>query len=747
MKNLLFLLAFIPTILSADVNSTINGFVRDFDNGEPMPWVNVVVKDTDLGAATNDDGYYVIHNVPPGEYTLVYTMMGYERLEESIQLKAGAAQKMDVLLKPDVIEMEGIVKTAERERFEREVEISTRTITARQLKTVPTLAEADVFRTLQLLPGVVSRSDFSSQLYVRGGSPDQNLVLLDGVSVYNPFHLFGLFSTFNTDAIKEVEFMTGGFPAEYGGRLSSVLSITNNEGNSKEFEGSANISMLSAKTTLQGPIPRGSYLISARRTYFDQVFKNTDYALPYYFYDFQGKINFDLDENHRLTLSGFYGDDKLDYDLESDEEVGEDFSVGIDWLWGNRTTSLKWRWLIHPDLYSEVWLTRSNFKLNLDLNIDATSPASLDIENAILDRSIKADFNYFGIDNHGIKFGAGQSWLDFKYAFALNGYQLFDYQTKPALTAVYAQDQWQLSNLFSVRAGARLEYYSIGRYSKFSPRVGFKYRLTHNLALNGSFGLYHQFLTTASSDDQNFSFIDLWFPLTKQYDPLSATHYVGGFEWWLPADLIFTGEIYYKGMHHLLEINEQGDPANDEDDFLVGDGYAAGFEVLLKKSIGRFNGWIGYSFSLTERTIDALTYYPKHDQRHNFNAVFNYNLGRGWQTGLVFTLGSGMPYTPVLGKYYRYTWNNARNELEDEIYNRMGEKNSQRYPTYHRMDVSLRKRWAFWGIETFPYLQIINVYNQKNVFLYFWDHESNPSTYKAVPMFPFLPTIGLEFNF
>lgn len=746
--NKLFLIIFLLTsCLAAAIDGTISGFVRDFDNGEFLPWANVVVKDTNLGAATNDDGYYVIHNLPPGGYTLVFSMMGYERVEKEVRIQANKTEKVDVMLKPNVIEMEDIVKTAERERFEREVEISTSTISARQLKTVPTLAEADVFRTLQLLPGVVSRSDFSSQLYVRGGSPDQNLVLLDGVSVYNPFHLFGLFSTFNPDAIKEVEFMTGGFPAEYGGRLSSVLNITNNEGNSQEFQGSANISMLSAKTTLQGPIPRGSYLISARRTYFDQLFKNTEYHLPYYFYDFQGKINFDVNDNHRLTLSGFYGDDKLDYNLSSDEDAEDDFSVGINWLWGNRTTSLKWRWMIHPDLYSEVWLTRSHFKLNLDLNIDATSLASLNIVNSILDRSIKADFNYFGIENHGIKFGASQSWLDFKYAFALNSYQLFDYRTKPALTAVYAQDQWQLSNLFSIRAGARLEHYSIGNYTKFSPRVGLKYRLTHNLALKGSFGLYHQFLTTASSDDQNFSFIDLWFPLTKQYDPLSAIHYVGGFEWWLPSDLIFTGEVYYKSMNNLLEINEQGDFTREDDDFIIGDGYATGFEILLKKSMGRSNGWIGYSFSLTKRNIDALTFYPKHDQRHNFNAVFNYDLGRGWTTGLVFTLGTGMPYTPALGKYYRYEWDPDNNVMEEEIYNRMGDKNSQRYPTYHRMDVSIRKQWNFWGLETYPYLQIINVYNQKNVFLYFWDHDSNPSKFKAVPMFPFLPTIGMEINF
>ena len=745
MRNLIFFLYIAPAVLFAQVHGTINGFVRDFDNGETLPWVNVIVKDTNLGDATNDDGYYVIHKVPPGEYILTFSMMGYEQLEKTVRVQANSTVKVNAALKPDIIEFEGVVKTAERERFEREVEISTNTISARQLQTMPMLAEADVFRTLQLLPGVVSRSDFSSQLYVRGGSPDQNLVLLDGVSVYNPFHLLGLFSTFNTDAIKEVEFMTGGFPAEYGGRLSSVLSITNNEGNSKEFEGSANISMLSAKATLQGPIPRGSYLISARRTYFDQILKGTRYDFPYYFYDFQGKINFDVSENHRLTLSGFYGDDKLDYNLDDDEE---DFQVGIDWLWGNRTTSLKWRWLIHPDLYSEVLLTRSNFTLNLDLDIMSTNVASLNIENGILDQSIIADFNYFGIDGHGIKFGASQSWLDFKYAFGIDENLLFNYQTRPNLTSFYAQDQWQLSDLLSIRAGARLEHYSIGKHTKFSPRLGFKYRLYPNFALKGSFGLYHQFLTTAASDDQNFSFIDLWFPLTEQYQPLNAIHYVGGFEWWLPMDIIFSSEFYYKTMHNLLEINELGDFANPDDDFFVGDGHAAGFEILFKKSLGRFHGWLGYTFSQTQRTINSLTFYPKHDRRHNFNLVLNYDLGLGWNVGFVFTFGSGTPYTPVLGKYVRYSWNYYNNSLNDDnIYNRLGDKNSERYPSYHRMDLSVRKRWKIWGLENYPYLQIVNVYNRENVFLYFWDHDANPSEFVTVPMFPFLPTIGMEIRF
>ncbi len=744
--NFLTYFVFFPLLVIAQISGTINGFVRDADNGETLPWVNVVLQDTEMGAATSDQGYYVIHKVPPGEYTIVFQMMGYERLEKTVQVRVNETVTVNASIEPGVIEMEDVVKTAERERFEREVEISTNTIGARQLNALPGLAEADVFRVLQLLPGVVSRNDFSSQLYVRGGSPDQNLVLLDGVTVYNPFHLLGLFSMFNTDAIKEVEFITGGFPAEYGGRLSSVLNITNNAGNSKEFEGDANISLLSAKGTVQGPIPQGSYLLSVRRTYFDQLFKGTRYDFPYYFYDFQGKLNFDINENHRLTFSGFFGDDRLDYDLDS-EEPDEDFSVNIDWLWGNRTTSLTWRWLINPDLFSEVLLTRSNFKTDLDLKLISDNAASLVIANGIKDYSVKADFSYFGIDGHSIKFGAQQTWYNFLYSISIDNNQLFDYKDQPSLFALYAQDQWRLSERLSLRVGGRLEHYTMGRRTRFSPRMGFKYRLYPNFALKGSFGLYHQFLTTAASDNQNFNFIDLWFPLTETYKPLSSTHYVGGFEWWLPYELIFSTEFYYKSMNNLLELNEFGDFANRADDYFVGNGHAAGLEVLLKRTMGPLTGWLGYSYAVTKRYVNEATFYPKHDRRHNLNVVLDYDLGKDWRLGFVFTYGTGTPYTPVVGKYAYYQWDFVGDQSDYEIYNRLGGKNSARYPTYHRMDMSIRKKWSLFGLVNYPYVQVVNVYNRDNVFLYFWDHDANPSKVVTIPMFPLFPSVGIEFEF
>ena len=743
--SLIVLLLGIQTQILAQPTGTIKGFVRDTANGESLTYANVFLKDTQLGSITNEHGYYVISRIPPGAYILVFSMMGYKTVERNVTVTVKKILNENASLETQVIEFDTVIKTAKRERFEREVEISTQTLQPRELTAIPSLAEADLFRTLQLLPGVVSQSDFSSQLYVRGGSPDQNLILLDGVTVYNPFHLGGVFSTFNVDAIKEVEFITGGFPAEYGGRLSSVLNIVNREGNNKRFTGKGNISLLSAKATLEGPAPRGSWLLSARRTYFDQIFKGTKYDFPYYFYDLNGKLNIDLSEEHRITVSGFYGDDVLDFDFEEDTS---DVEVSLDWLWGNRTTSVKWRYIISPTLFSEILLTRSHFRNDADLDIGTSSGlGSLDIKNGIHDYTAKGDFTYFGIPKHEVRLGLYYSRLDFRYYIGLNGIDLFDYHTKPQYFAFYGQDQWHASARLSFKAGMRLSYYDLGRRWRLAPRFGFKYRLLENLALKGSWGVYYQFLNTANSEEQNFSFMDLWFPLTQQYQPMRAIHYVTGIEWWLPYDLTLTTEMYYKDMTNLLDLNEQGDFADPDDDFFVGDGWATGVEILLKKSVGRLNGWLGYTLAATRRDIATVRFYPKYDRRHNFNLVFNYDLGRHWTFNFLWTYGSGFPYTPVLGKYQHYEYDLVEKELEKEIYNKKGKKNSQRYPEYHRLDMSLSKKWQPFGLPVTFYLQVINVYNRKNVFFYFWDHHENPSQLVTVNMFPFLPTFGFNFEF
>jgi len=724
---------------------SISGFVRDVTNGEPLPYANVYLEGTRYGSLTSLRGYFVIPRLEEGRYRFTVSLLGYARWQQELHLQAGRDTVLAISLTPGAIQMGEITRTAQRERFEREVQISTTALSMRQLQQVPMLAEADVFRTLQLLPGVVSRSDFSSQLYVRGGSPDQNLVLLDGVSVYNPFHLGGVFSTFNVDAIKELEFLSGGFPVEYGGRLSSVLAITNREGDTRSYGGVGSISLLSARAMVEGPIPAGSFLLAGRRTYFDQIFKKTDYAFPYYFYDLQGKINLDLSHRHRLTLSGFYGDDVLDFSSEAENE--DEVEVDLDWVWGNRTTSLTWRYIMRPDLFAETLISQSRFKNKLSAVAESSGSANLALNNEIVDYGARIDLNYFGVSGHSIKLGSSYSDLDFAYGISINDYQLFSYRARPALFAFYAQDHWQLYPRLMLKAGARAEHYSLGNRWSLSPRLGLQYQLTSNLALKASLGHYTQYLTTVASDEQNFALMDLWLPINASYEPQTARHYVAGFEWWLPHEMIFTLEGYYKTFAGLLDLNERGVASDPADDYFCADGTARGIELMLKRQTGALQGWLGYTWSLTRRRIDGMTYYPKYDQRHALHLVMHYALGRRWTIGAVFSLGSGMPYTPVPGKYMRYEWRLNENELKGELTDRPGSRNSARYPVYHRMDLSLRKEGRLFGISASPYLQIINLYNHKNVFFYFWDHDVNPSRLTTITMFPLLPTVGVDFAF
>ena len=312
-------------------SQSVNGFVREASSGEPISYANVFLSNTVLGAATSRDGYFVISDIPSGEYIINVTMIGYSVFKKDIVVNDSTSIRLDIKLKEEIIETSEIIVTAERQKFERAIESSQISLDLREINSAPAFIEPDVFRTLQMLPGVQTSSDFSSALYVRGSTPDQNLIMLDGIAVYNPYHLGGIFSTFNTDAIKEADFHAGGFPARYGGRMGAILNIINREGNVNEMRGSANVSLISSKVLLEGPIPKykemkGSWMISGRRTYFDRIIdrlkipigQKTDgsdiyFQFPYYFYDYQLKANLDINKDHRLTYSRFYGDDVLEY--------------------------------------------------------------------------------------------------------------------------------------------------------------------------------------------------------------------------------------------------------------------------------------------------------------------------------------------------------------------------------------------------------------------------------------------------
>ena len=387
----LLMMVLVTTLMGAN-GSSINGFVRNDLDGEPISYANVFISNTSLGAATNRDGYFVISGIPSGEYELNVSMIGYAIHKEWINLADSASIRIEVSLKSQVIKGSEVLVTAERQKFERSMESSQISLDIREINSAPAFIEPDVFRTLQMLPGVQTTSDFSSALYVRGSTPDQNLIMLDGIVVYNPYHLGGIFSTFNTDAIKEADFHAGGFPARHGGRMGAILNVINREGNTNKITGMANISLISSKGLLEGPLPKwrgmkGSWMISGRRTYFDSIVnalkipsgQNSDgsdsyFQFPYFFYDYQIKINLDINQDHRITYSRFYGDDVLDYTYDDSETIMNqdverkyDSGIRIKWPWGNRTNGLIWRWIVSPELVAKTFVSNSRYRFDFDL--------------------------------------------------------------------------------------------------------------------------------------------------------------------------------------------------------------------------------------------------------------------------------------------------------------------------------------------------------------------------------------------
>lgn len=724
-----------PTFSQGRVG-TISGFVRDESNGESLSYANVILEDEGLGSTTNQEGYYVITGVTPGRHLLKFSYLGYATRSLPLFLKPYEAKVVNVSLTPRVLELGDVKVSAERQRKRTEISISNTTFSRRQLRVVPQIAEADLFRSIQLMPGVITMSDFSAQLIVRGGSPDQNLILLDGISMYNPFHMGGVFSTFNVDAIKEAKLLKGGFPAQYGGRLSSVLNVLNKEGNSKEVEGRANISLLSAKSTLEGPIFKGAWLVSARRTYFDQIFKATKYEFPYYFYDLQGKLYQNLSHNNRVTLSGYFGDDVITWD-----------DLGMDIRWGNRTLSANWRHIFSSQLYSNFMVAGSKFYTNAEFGTEDVFHAG----NTIQDRSIKGDLTYYNSREHTFNFGYILKDLSFHFfaeVLAENDtFKIADLKFRPFYGALYFQDKWNYRNLFILQPGIRLDYFKsdVQRW-RVGPRLAAKYLMAENTYLKGSWGIYYQFLNTFN-DEENFAPLDFWLPLDKTITPGRAVHYILGLETVLPFNVDFEWEVYFKRMDNLIMMDPKGELDLENirlrDLFSVGGGHAYGTEVFLKKETGPFTGWMSYALAWTRKDIDTLSFYPRYDRRHNFNAIFSYRFNPKWEMSARGTYGTGFPYTRALG---RYQFNEFySDEPMDKIIG--GIKNNYRYPDYRRVDLSLSRHFNFKHWSLTLYLEVINLLNWKNVFYYDWDFEENPAERETVTMFPRVPTAGISAKF
>lgn len=730
----------------AQEKASVSGFITDATSGETLLLANIVIAGTTLGTATNTAGYYTLTGLSPGDYTLIASYIGYQNREVVVTLAAGEARRLDVELLPEGIQIDEVVVTAERETEEEIRRVGVAQLSTEQIRQLPTVLEPDVFRSLQLLPGVKAASDFSSGLYIRGGSPDQTLILLDRTTVYNPSHFFGFFSTFNPDAIKDVRLYKGGYPAEYGGRIGSVVDIYNKDGNRRITTGRASLGLLASRVLVEGPYSKGSWMFAARRSTLEPLlaaFRAQDIdGIPesFYFYDLNGKFNFDANENNRFSLSFYAGQDALELPPIDD--------VFIDLTYGNRTVSGNWTHLFSEQLFSNFTGTLSRYESKPNFNVAGTK---FEQRNNVYDASLKGDFEYIPNERHAFSVGFWTGNFVLRYRESFDGNERIASRIQTIYGALYAQQRYQPSPLWTIQGGVRLNYFDQGNYLRFEPRLSLEHQPRAGVRLQAGYGRYYQFLTLITSEV--FSGFDTWLTTDTGVPPAYGDQFVGGVKLNLRENTNLDIEGYFRTMRDLFELDPRlPDAAGLDYDqlFRFGEGFAYGVEVLLQQTRGRLNGFVGYTFGITRRRfpdypeIGQFDYYaPKYDRRHDVNLVLNYNFSRKWRATTVFSFASGQAYTKPASQY-KFLDNPFGSDSKEAF---VSPYNEARLPNYHRLDVGFSRLGTFFGIGEYELqLQVINVYARKNVWFNIFDFEDDNTVSREEQLMIPIPIPNIAFT-
>ena len=778
MKLMRLYISLLFTFIQLNAQSgIISGFISDSSSAEALIGANVILQETGQGMATDINGYYIIQDITPGDYVLMVSYVGFKLKKEKLKISDGQSIKLDISLSEDVVELTQIEVTAEQIQRKSNIQPSKINLSPRMMKAAPALAEPDLFRTIQALPGVLTTSEFSTGLVIRGGNTDQNLILLDGVTVYNPSHLGGIFSNFIVDGVKEAELIKGAYNAEYGGRLSAVLNIISREGNQKKFEGKANLSLLSAQATIEGPFYKGAWVFSGRRTYFDKIFQNVPTIPPYYFYDIQSHIYTDLTSKDRLSLSFYNGVDDLLFD-----------TFGLTGRWGNRTVSAQYRRVFSEKLIGNFLYANSLFFTEFGLG----GSNGLVSDNQIDDATVAANFSWFKSSESTLKFGAQMKTLGFLYTNSFNDSLQFEINTKPKEFATYAKLKYSASEKLILEPGLRINLYDVYSDSIFPDlRFGMKYLLNDNRYLNFSVGNYHQFIATFQ-DDYNPNILDQWIAVDNSVSPAKSSQIVLGYEEYIKDLYKIQVEGYYKDIKNLFTFEESRATTDEaisdsvlSDIVTPSDGYAYGLELFAQKMSGRLSGWLAYTFSVSRKSMNSIfyekeeEYYNSWDRTHSFSALGNYIFNNKWDMNWKLSLQSGQAYTPIIGYY-----NQILPEGPDEVYRTIpGTRNSARYSPYSRLDLGIVYHTKLFGSKMDIYVQVINILNRKNIFRKSynvgstyngldddgdWDEDKHDTNGNGKPdvgepnvdevdegrlqvndisLFPIIPTIGFSWEF
>ena len=747
-------LAALHSMSWAQPTSTLSGFVRDSSNGELLPnaAVAIAVADRVLGALSNAEGYYAIPDIPAGTWVVTASYIGYTTRQDTLAL-TGQGLRWDLELERQALEMGEVVveaeATAASELNQRPSVVALQVTDVQQMAA---MAEPDLLRSLQLLPGVQSASDFSSGLYVRGGGPDQTGILLDQMRLYNPSHAFGFFSTFNPDAIKDVTFYKGAYPAQYGGSLSAILDVQNRAGNRRNFSTRGGVSLISSRLMSEGPLGQGSWMVAGRRTYIDPVLRAVRQAtdeldgLGYWFYDVNAKVNTQLSPNDNLMLSAYRGNDHLDISVSAnsaEDDSTNTLSFGNEW--GNEAVTGRWTHVFSPALFGRMIALYSKYHSDITLNVFGTPIA---VRNRVRDVSIKGDLDYFAAANHTLRTGVGLTLFRFDYGVLFDQYEN-NQVVKPYLLSAYVQDDWQVTPLTEARLGLRGTYYEEGGHLSLNPRFSLSRVLQEGWRVKLAGGSYRQYLQLVSSE--GFSGGDLWLPLDGTVEPGRSYQAVAGLEWEPANSYRFSVETYYTDLANLVVLDEEqgenDEQETSEDIFKTGGtGYATGVELFAEKRRGRFSGWLGYTLGWTRRTFPDIdggrTFPPKYDRRHDVSLTATYRLAR-WTWTANFVYGTGQAYTPAAARY------TLRDPASDRPVDRLlaAPRNTARLLPYHRLDVGMRRTFGLFGADVDFYVQIFNAYNRRNEWFVQYDPNDSTEQPLVVRMLPIVPTFGFDFRF
>ncbi len=748
----------------------VDGITIDGQTGKKLENVNIVLRHTWHGTSTDSLGRFKL-TVDSGQYALIATHVGYKKYETEINVDTSI--HLNIVLWPDKLQLAEV--SIEYEPIPPQAYHSTNGVklSAKEITAIPSLfGEPDVLKTIQLLPGVQGGTEGTSGFYVRGGSPDQNLILLDGVPVYNASHLFGFFSTFNSDIIEDVELLKGGFPARYGGRLSSVLNINLREGNMNEFHGEGSLSLIAPKLLLEGPIVKGktSFIISGRRSIYDLVvvpFYADGEQLYYYFGDFNAKLKHIINERNEIVLSYFHSRDRFKYKYEELPAYAE--QSGINWK--NHTVAANWKHTFSPKLTTNLLASFNHYKFNTySEQTNSGDVFSLDYLSLIEDVSLRYDLSYQLTKKHHLRFGSGYTYHTFKPG-ALQLAQEYD-QTKiqqqqdlsrPIFSndfSAYAEDTWRISTRWQINGGLHYGVYKVqnSTYTSLQPRLSAHYNLSENWILSGSYAEMTQFLHLLSNTGLGVP-TDLWVSATDKVKPQQSQQYaLGSTKYFSQKAWEFTTEVYYKSMQNLIEYKEGASYLTLTDWQNVvetdGTGEAYGLEVLLRKSKGKTTGWIAYTLASTTRTFENLndgkTFPYRYDRRHDLSVVLNHRFNKKIDVSANWVYQSGIAFTAPTALFLANAGESFSPFHSAFVYEveQLSDRNAYRYPAYHRLDLGInftkKKKWGSRVIN----ISIYNTYNRVNPFFIDIkpDKGGNPKA-TMVGLFPILPSISYAFKF